>query len=188
MGTITLPVAWPALACSGIATATAWLYLPRHATYLGVPSYRFTVPLLAAGLLIGLIASGYIRLIGWVAHHAASGRAAVFAPAAAFGILGLIGFAYPQLFGNGKDMAHDAVLGTAGLAVLLPLAALKPLVTALCLGSGASGGLFTPTLSSGPCSAGPRASRGAWPGRGRRRAPTPSWARRRSSAPPCGRR
>ena len=46
-------------------------------------------------------------------------------------------------------MAHDAFLSTAGLAVLLPLFALKPLVTALCLGSGASGGLFTPTLSTG---------------------------------------
>jgi CIC family chloride channel protein len=62
MGTITLPVALPALACSGIATVTAWLYLPRHATYLGVPSYHFTVPLLVwallAGPLIGLAASG----------------------------------------------------------------------------------------------------------------------------------
>jgi chloride channel protein, CIC family len=153
MGTITLSVALPALACSGIATATAWLYLPRHATYLGVPSYQFTVPLLVwallAGPLIGLVASGYIRLIGWVTHHAVTGRAAVFAPVAAFGILGLIGFAYPQLFGNGRDMADEAFLGTAGLAVLLTLAALKPLVTALCLGSGASGGLFTPTLSTG---------------------------------------
>ncbi len=153
MGAITLPVALPALACSGIATATAWLYLPRHATYLGVPSYQFTVPLLVwallAGPLIGLIASGYIRLIGWVTHHAVTGRATVFAPVAAFGVLGLVGFAYPQLFGNGRDMASDAFLGTAGLAVLLPLFALKPLVTALCLGSGASGGLFTPTLSTG---------------------------------------
>jgi chloride channel protein, CIC family len=153
MGTITLPVALPALACSGIATATAWLYLPRHATYLGVPAYRFTVPLLVwallAGPVIGLIASGYIRLIGWVTHHAVTGRAAVFAMAGAFGILGLIGFAYPQLFGNGKDMADSAFLGTGGLGLFLVLAALKPLVTALCLGSGASGGLFTPTMSTG---------------------------------------
>jgi chloride channel protein, CIC family len=42
MGAITLPVVLPALACFGIATATAWLYLPQHATYLGVPSYRFS--------------------------------------------------------------------------------------------------------------------------------------------------
>ena len=148
MGAVALPVALPALACSGIATATAWLYLPRHATYLGVPSFQFTAPLLVwallAGPLIGLVASGYIRLIGWVTHHAATGRAAVFAPIAAFGILGLIGFAYPQLFGNGKDMADEAFLGVAGLGVLLPLAALKPLVTALCLGSGASGGCSRP--------------------------------------------
>jgi CIC family chloride channel protein len=33
--------------------------------------------------------------------------------------------------------------------VLLALFALKPLVTALCLGSGASGGLFTPFMSTG---------------------------------------
>jgi len=31
----------------------------------------------------------------------------------------------------------------------LALFALKPLVTALCLGSGATGGLFTPTMSTG---------------------------------------
>jgi H+/Cl- antiporter ClcA len=170
MGVITLPVALPALACSGIATATAWLYLPRHATYPGVPSYHFTTPLLVwallAGPMIGLAASGYIRLIGWVTHHAATGRAAIFAPVAAFGILGLIGFAYPQLFGNGKDMADDAFLGTIGLTVLLPLAALKPLVTALCLGSGASGGLFTPTMSTGAVLGGAAgiAWSLAWPG------------------------
>ena len=46
-------------------------------------------------------------------------------------------------------MAHDAFLGSDGLVLLLALFALKPLVTALCLGSGTSGGLFTPTLSTG---------------------------------------
>lgn len=45
-------------------------------------------------------------------------------------------------------MAHDAFLGTGGLVLLLALFALKPLVTALCLGSGASGGLFTPMATA----------------------------------------
>jgi chloride channel protein, CIC family len=170
MGSISLPVVLPALACSWIATATAWLYLPDRATYLDVPEYRFTAPLLAwallAGPLIGLVASGYIRLIGWVSYHQARGRVAAVAPVAAFGILGLIGFAYPQLFGNGKDMAHDAFLGADGLTLLLALFALKPLVTALCLGSGASGGLFTPTLSTGAVLGGAAgiAWSLAWPG------------------------
>jgi chloride channel protein, CIC family len=153
VGSISMPVVLPALACSLIATATAWLYLPNQPIYGNVPAYHFTDPLLIfallAGPVIGLLASGYIRLIGWVSYHQASKRAVLVGPVAAFGILGLIGFAYPQLFGNGQDMAHDAFLGGDGLVLLLALLALKPLVTALCLGSGASGGLFTPTLSTG---------------------------------------
>lgn len=153
LGAITVPTVLPALVCAGIATATGWLYLPDHATYLDIPAYRFTTPLLAwsllAGPLIGLAACGYIRLIGWVSHYQVRGRIAAAAPAVAFGMLALISFRYPQLLGNGKDMAHDAFVGTGGLVLLLALAALKPLVTALCLGSGASGGLFTPTLSTG---------------------------------------
>jgi H+/Cl- antiporter ClcA len=153
VGSLALPVVLPALACSAIATATAWLYLPGHATYTDIPAYAFTMPLLMwallAGPLIGVIAAGYIRLIDWVSHHRPGDRAALVAPLAAFGILGLTGIAYPQLFGNGKDMAHDAFTGAAGLSVLLVLFALKPLVTALCLGSGASGGLFTPTYATG---------------------------------------
>jgi len=104
---------------------------------------------LRAGPVIGLISAGYIRLIGWVSHHRASGTRALVAPMIAFGVLGVIGIWYPQLFGNGLDMARDAFLGIGGFSLLLTLFALKPLVTAMCLGSGASGGLFTPTLATG---------------------------------------
>ena len=153
MGSLALPVVLPALACSGIATAVAWIYLPNHATYLGIPAYRFTVPLLVwallAGPVIGVVATGYIRLIGWVSYYRITGHRALFAPVVAFGILGLIGFAYPQLFGNGKDMAHEAFVGAGSFSLMLALFILKPLVTSLCLGSGATGGLFTPTLSTG---------------------------------------
>jgi len=153
IGSISLPVMLPALACSWIATATAWVYLPDRATYLGIPDYRFSGSLMAwsllAGPVIGLVAAGYIRLIGWVSHHRARGTTALYAPLLAFGVLGIIGIWYPQLFGNGLDMARDAFLGVSGLSLMLALAALKPLVTSMCLGSGASGGLFTPTLSTG---------------------------------------
>ncbi len=144
LGAISVPVVLPALACSWIATVTAWLSLPDRPTCLDIPAYRFTVPLLAwallAGPVIGLIASGCIRLIGWVSYHQARGRPQVIAPVLAFGLLGLAAFACPQLLGNGKDMTHDAFMGSAGLGLLLALFALKPLTTAFCLGSGASGG------------------------------------------------
>jgi chloride channel protein, CIC family len=170
IGSITLPVMLPAIVCSAIATAAAWVYLPNHAVYLGIPDYRFSWSLmtwsLLAGPVIGLISAGYIRLIGWVSYHRARGTRALFAPVIAFGILGVIGIWYPQLFGNGLDMARDAFLGLSGFSLMLVLFALKPLVTAMCLGSGASGGLFTPTLSTGAVLGGALgiAWNLAWPG------------------------
>ena len=170
IGSITLPVMLPAIACSAIATATAWIYLPDHAVYPGIPDYRFTWSVLTwavlAGPVIGLVSAGYIRLIGWVSYHRARGTTALFAPVIAFGVLGVIGIWYPQLFGNGLDMARDAFLGIGSFGLLLTLFALKPLVTALCLGSGASGGLFTPTLATGAVLGGAAgiAWNLAWPG------------------------
>jgi H+/Cl- antiporter ClcA len=104
---------------------------------------------LPAGLVIGLLGVLYVRLIGWVAHHRASGRWILVVMPVAFLIVGLLGVHYPQLFGNGKDMAHDAFLGLGGMGLLFALFALKPMVTALTLGSGAAGGVFTPFLGTG---------------------------------------
>jgi chloride channel protein, CIC family len=152
-GSITLPVVLPALVCAWLATVTSWLYLPVHPTYTNVPAFPVTATQLVwaivAGPVIGLIAVPYIRLIGWVSHHRVSGRWAAVAPAVAFAALGGIAVVYPQLLGNGQDMAEQAFLGQVTLGLSFALFALKPLVTALCLGSGATGGLFTPTLSTG---------------------------------------
>ncbi len=153
VGSFSLSVVLPAILCSGIATTVAWIYLPQHATYVGVANFRFSATImvwaLVAGPVIGLFSSGYIRLVGYIAHHRLSGRLVLIGPLVAFGILGVIGIAYPALFGNGKDMAERALLGQGSLLLLLALSALKPLVTSMCVGSGASGGLFTPFLSTG---------------------------------------
>jgi H+/Cl- antiporter ClcA len=153
LGSTVLPAVLPALLCSFVATLTAWAYLPTHATYVDIPAYHFTGTImlcaLVMGPVVGVFASGYIRLIGWVSYHRVSGFKMIPAMLAAFGALGLIGFAYPQLFGNGKDMAHDALVGQGTLLAFLALFILKPLVTALCLESGAAGGVFTPTLGTG---------------------------------------
>ena len=127
IGSITLPVMLPAIACSAIATATAWIYLPDHLIYPGIPDYRFTWSVMTwavlAGPVIGLVSAGYIRLIGWVSYHRASGTTALFAPVIAFGVLGVIGIWYPQLFGNGLDMARDAFLGISSAAAARPVRA-----------------------------------------------------------------
>ncbi|GAB2458548.1 voltage-gated chloride channel family protein [Jatrophihabitans fulvus] len=153
LGSMNLPVILPALACSGVATVTAYVYLPREPTYVRVPEYAFDVRLLVwallAGPVIGVLAAAYVRLVGWVSHHQARGRVLLVAPLLAFALLAVIALAYPQLYGNGRGMARDAFVGVGSLGTLASLAVLKPLVTALCLGAGASGGLFTPVMSTG---------------------------------------
>ena len=152
-GSFALPTVLPALACSFLATMVAWLYLPSTATYVDIPSYRFSASLmvwsLGAGVVIGLLAILYVRLIGWVSHRRAAGASILWMMPVAFTAVGAVGIWFPQLFGNGKDMAHQAFLGLGSVGLLFALFALKPLVTALTLASGASGGVFTPFLSTG---------------------------------------
>jgi CIC family chloride channel protein len=152
-GSLALPVVLPALACSAIATATSWIYLPDRPTYLLIPTYHVSAALavwsVPAGLLIGVLTVGYVRLIGLVSVHRPNGWRVCITPAIAFTLLGFLALAYPQVLGNGRDMASPAFLGAGTAGLLLILAVLKPFATMLCLGSGATGGLFTPTLATG---------------------------------------
>ena len=98
-----------------------------------------------------------------------------------FTAVGVLGLWYPQLFGNGQDMAHAGVPRRGlGRGLLFALFALKPLVTAGTLGSGAAGGLFTPFLSTGAVSVPCWACGWSRPlARARPSAPSRSSARRR---------
>ncbi|MDN5915786.1 MAG: chloride channel protein [Pseudonocardia sp.] len=154
VGAVRLPVVLPALACSGIATVVAWVYLPPLPTYLDLPAYEFAfAPLvwaLLAGPVIGVLATVFVRMIAWVSDHQPTRWWwQLLAPLTAFAVLAGIGLVLPQLYGNGQDMAEQAFAGGGGLLLFGALFLLKPLVTTMCLGSGASGGLFTPTLSTG---------------------------------------
>jgi H+/Cl- antiporter ClcA len=71
------------------------------------------------------------------------------APIVIFTALGALSIAYPQLLGNGKDVVQRAFSNHLDVAVIAAILVLKPLATAACLGTGAPGGLFTPTLTLG---------------------------------------
>jgi CIC family chloride channel protein len=155
MGQLVLPVIIPALVCSAVATSASWVYLPKVPIYDGIPSFAAHPSQIAfavvVGPLVGVLGVVLVRLIGWTSHRQLRGRWVLVAPMLAFTAVGAIGLHYPLLLGNGKDLIQLAFVGTlgGGLATLLLLTILKPLVTALCLGSGASGGLFTPVMSTG---------------------------------------
>jgi H+/Cl- antiporter ClcA len=68
---------------------------------------------------------------------------------AALGVLGAVSIPFPQILGNGRDVAELAFNGQLSPFLLLILVVLRPAATMLCLGSGAPGGLFTPSLAIG---------------------------------------
>ncbi len=152
LGTISLPLVPPAFAASLTAVAVSWLMLPNVSTY-AIPfypvSYDMIIWALIAGPVVGLVSVLYVRLISSADRVRPSGRLTVIAPVLVFGALGALAIPYPQLLGNGKDLTQELFLGQLGLPVLLVLLILKPIATAACLGSGAPGGLFTPTLTVG---------------------------------------
>lgn len=63
--------------------------------------------------------------------------------------LGGCALAVPEILGGGFDTIRQALGGELSLAMLLLLPAAKLVATALTLGSGGSGGLFTPSLFFG---------------------------------------
>ena len=151
-GILALRLVLPALLTSLIATLVSWTVLPDAPTYL-IPSFQSSPSVICwamlAGPVIGLVSVGFVRLIAFADRHKPGGWMRFYAPAAALGLLGLVSISFPQLLGNGKDLAQLIFAGEVATAPLLILLALKPIATALCLGSGAPGGLFTPSLTFG---------------------------------------
>jgi H+/Cl- antiporter ClcA len=152
LGTLSLPVVLPAIATSAIATVVAWVAVPDRATYL-VPVFGVkaseVVWAVIIGPLAGLIAVGWVRAIAAVNTLKPRLWGRVLAPTVIFTALGIVSITYPQLLGNGKDTVAQALTNQLGVGLLVILLVLKPLATAACLGSGAPGGLFTPTLTFG---------------------------------------
>jgi CIC family chloride channel protein len=85
----------------------------------------------------------------WADRHKPTGWRRVWAPVVALGALGAVSIGFPQVLGNGRDVAELAFTGQVGPLLLAALVVLRPPATILCLGCGAPGGLFTPSLALG---------------------------------------
>ena len=63
--------------------------------------------------------------------------------------VGAIALAFPQVLGVGYEATDDSLQGSLPLALLIALVAVKTAATALTLGSGFGGGVFSPSLFVG---------------------------------------
>jgi CIC family chloride channel protein len=102
------------------------------------------------GILAGVAAQGFTRLLYWCEDRFDSLRFPEYLKAALGGLaVGVIGLYSADLFGVGYGGITSALSGQLTLAVLLAMFALKMAATSLTLGSGGSGGIFAPSLFMG---------------------------------------
>ena len=151
-GQLALRFVLPALVTSLTATGVAWVFLPDVPTY-AIPAYAGSLSVavwaLIAGAVAGLVSALFVRAVAWASHHRPQGWRRVAAPVLALVVLGAVSIAFPQLLGNGRDIAALAFAGQVTPLLLLVLLPLRPAATLLCLSSGVPGGLFTPSLALG---------------------------------------
>jgi chloride channel protein, CIC family len=151
-GMLALRLVLPALLTSVIATVTAWVVLPNMPTYI-LPRFDDSVANLALAFLIGpaagLVSVAFVRIIARADRLKPKRWRRLVAPVLALGLLGMVAIPFPQLLGNGKDIAQLVFVDQIPFALMLALLVLKPAATVLCLGSGVPGGLFTPSLALG---------------------------------------
>jgi H+/Cl- antiporter ClcA len=151
-GVLALRYVLPALFASVIATAISWLFLPDAPTYI-IPAYKSSGSLVAwsllAGPIAGVLSVGYVRLIAWADREKPEGWRRFVTPVLGLGLLGIMANWFPELLGNGKDISQILFTVSVAPALVASLLVLKPAATAMCVGTGAPGGLFTPSLTIG---------------------------------------
>ena len=152
LGSMARADAVPALISSVVATVTAWPVVTRFPTYVVAPqpfSWAVLVWAVLLGPLAGAAALAFNRLTHWARTLAPTGWRLPVATTAVFAGLGVLAIWCPELLGNGKGPAQLALAGLGGIGSFALLAVLKPVTSAACLASGASGGLLTPSLATG---------------------------------------
>ncbi len=103
------------------------------------------------GLFCAAVAIFFMRLLLFIPEIAAKNKIpAIMRPAAAGLCLGLVGLWLPDILGMGKETLRFATIEGAFTLAELPLLIIaKIFLTALCIGFGFAGGVFSPSLLIG---------------------------------------
>jgi chloride channel protein, CIC family len=142
-----IPVMLAAVAASAVARPLA-----TGGALLSIPTVELNslweIPyILLLGLICGVAAAGFIRLIKLAAAFTHWPVAARFILAGTF--TGLLALAVPQILGMGNDTMNLIVQGEVALNMLLLIAVCKLLATAISCGFGMPIGIIGPSLLIG---------------------------------------
>jgi len=154
LGSVAMEIFGPLVFSSVIATLTVRGFLGGNPLY-DIPPFQLNgnweiIPYLLLGLFAGLLAPWFIRLLR--ASERLAGRivAPVYVKMCVGGlIVGIIAIFHPEVCGNGYSAVNAILKGEWVWQTLAVILILKVLATSATFGSGAVGGVFTPTLFVG---------------------------------------
>ena len=144
----------PITVASVSASTLSNYWFPHSATFQisnVVPSLADVVPFLAVlSPIFALVAISFMVSLRFAAKKAEqSSVSPMLLPFVAATICGLVGVWVPQILGLGIDSIYHMIAGDFALSLLISVLVAKVLMTALCLGCGLFGGVFSPSLFVG---------------------------------------
>lgn len=154
LGSVAMEIFGPLVFSSVIATLTVRGFLGANPLY-DIPPFRLNgnweiVPYLLLGLVAGLIAPWFIRLLRASEEWAGRIAAPVYVKMCVGGlIVGALAVLHPEVCGNGYTAVNGILRGQWLWQTLTVILVFKVLATTATFGSGAVGGVFTPTLFVG---------------------------------------
>ena len=140
------------IACT-LATSVRGVLFGQHSMF-SMGNVDFDVPrglpfYLLLGVICGIAAIGFTKLLYWVEDHFDRLRIDdLWHPAIGALGLGIIGFFIPRVLGVGYDTISDILNNNLTLELLVLVCVFKALALVISLGSGTSGGLLAPMFMS----------------------------------------
>jgi len=153
LGNFSMNLFAPLLCASVVSSMLSRSFFGIHPWY-EVPNFDFTsivqLPwFVVLGFLAGGLGAGFLKLLEW--SQAVFQRIPLlYTRMAAGGVLvGVIALPFPEVWGNGHEVTTQIIQHPIALHVLLGIFLGKLVATAITVGSGAVGGVITPTLFLG---------------------------------------
>ncbi len=154
LGSMAMQSLGPLLLAAAAANLTMRMTGHYHTNYamdgLVSPEGLALLPFLLLGLLSGLAAPVFLKVLAWVRGlFRRSGLALPWRLGLGGALLGLVLIWHPEVAGNGYSVVSSLLHDPWSWQMVVLVLVLKVLATALTVGSGAIGGVFTPSLFVG---------------------------------------
>ena len=154
MGSYALAAFAPVVIASVTGTIVSRIYFGDFPAFIipphGITSFWEFPAFAMLGLVSAIAAVSFVWAVGVVRTAGDRARLPGWSrPAVAGLIVGVIGIFYPQILGVGYEATDEALREVLTIETLIILAVLKTAATAITVGSGAGGGVFSPSLFIG---------------------------------------